>query len=167
MAANPQITAHLLRNGTKPITPAQRGLLEIGPTEPVVYRRVDLKCGSHILSQADNWYVPGRLTPAMNSALQTTDIPFGRAVAPLHISRRTIAVTFLWRPLPQGWEMEPPFAGHPSHRLVVPEALFEHRALVFAGDGKPIAAVDETYRSDVLDFGTTSRSPRIPPKNTR
>ena len=156
MAKDPRISARLLRGIAKPITPAQRRQLDIGPNEPVVYRRVDLTCGSHVLSQADNWYVPSRLTPAMNAALQTTDIPFGRVVRPLHIRRRTISVKILWKPLPQDWEMAPPRSNHLSdHRaqtLVIPPLLLEHHALVYAADGKPISEVDETYRSDILDF---------------
>ena len=35
----------------------------IGPDEPVAYRHVRLRCGDHVLSEADNWYVPSRLTP--------------------------------------------------------------------------------------------------------
>jgi len=45
----------------------------------VKYRRVQPSCGDHILSEADNWYVPRRLTPEMNRLLETTDVPFGRA----------------------------------------------------------------------------------------
>ncbi|MHB8884062.1 MAG: hypothetical protein ACYC5H_03050 [Methylovirgula sp.] len=151
MAKNPKIFAHIQRIA-KPITPAQRRLLEIGPNEPVIYRRVDLTCGTHVLSQADNWYVPSRLTPAMNTMLQTTTSPFGRVVRPLHIRRRTISVKILWRPLPNDWEMAPPQGDHPSQSLVIPPLLFEHRALVYAADGKPISEVDETYRSDLLAF---------------
>jgi hypothetical protein len=36
--------------------------------------------GNYILSEADNWYVPSRLTPEMNQALETTKFAFGRAV---------------------------------------------------------------------------------------
>ncbi|QXX75855.1 hypothetical protein [Methylovirgula sp. HY1] len=151
MAKDPKIFAHLQRIA-KPITPEQRRQLEIGPNEPVIYRRVDLTCGTHVLSQADNWYVPSRLTPEMNAALTETKAPFGRVVRPLHIRRRTMAVKILWRPLPNNWEMAPPQGDHPRHPLVIPALLFEHRALVYAADGKPISEVDETYRSDILDF---------------
>ncbi len=114
MAADPKIVAHLERGIAKPISPAQRQDLDIGPDEPVVYRRVELACGSHVLSQADNWYVPSRLTPAMNAALLSSDIPFGRVVRPLHPRRQTIAVRIFWHPLSQGWEMRPPPPAHPD-----------------------------------------------------
>lgn len=152
MAENPRISAHLLRGIAKPITAEQRRRLGIGPNEPVIYRRVDLTCGAHILSQADNWYVPSRLTPAMNAELQTTDTPFGRVVRPLHIRRRTISAKILWQPLPQGWEMAPPQPDHRKQALVIPPLLFAHRALVYGAGGKPLSEVEETYRSDILDF---------------
>ncbi len=40
-----------------------------------------------MLSEADNWYVPVRLTPEMNQALDTSDIAFGRAVQALQFRR--------------------------------------------------------------------------------
>lgn len=152
MAKHPKISVHLRRGIVKPITAEQHRQLDIGPNEPIIYRRVDLTCGTHILSQADNWYVPSRLTPAMNAALQATDTPFGRVVGPLHPHRRTLSVKILWHPLPQDWDMAPPQADHRKHALAIPPLLFEHRALVYAADGKPISEVDETYRSDILDF---------------
>ena len=47
-------------------------------------------CGSVVLSEADNWYVPSRLTPEMNRLLDTTDAPFGRVVQAVHFRRRTL-----------------------------------------------------------------------------
>jgi chorismate-pyruvate lyase len=152
MAADARLHAHLLRDVQKPLSAAERQRLEIGRDEPVIYRRVALACGDHILSRADNWYVPGRLTPAMDKALTTTDIPFGRAIEDLHPRRQTFAVIILWHPLSQGWEMAPSSAGHPHASLAIPPLLFEHRAIISAGDGKPISEVDESYTSDILDF---------------
>src|SRR5271157_592394 len=82
-----------------------RATLDVKPDEPLGYRRVRLKCGDHVLSEADNWYVPARLTPEMNHVLETTDTPFGKAVADLHFRRHTLAAELLWSPLPKGWEM--------------------------------------------------------------
>jgi len=152
MASKPKITARLERDVQKPLTPAQRQDLDIGPMEPVVYRRVELACGEHILSQADNWYVPSRLTAAMNQALLSSDTPFGWIVRPLHPRRQTIAVISLWHPLAAGWEMQPPPASDPAHPLAIPPVLFEHRAIVYGQDGRPISEVDESYRAELLDF---------------
>jgi chorismate-pyruvate lyase len=151
MAADAVLHARLRRDIQKPITAEQRKRLNIGANEPVIYRRVDLVCGDHVLSQADNWYVPSRLQPAMEKALETSDIPFGRAILPLHPRRQTIGVDLLWRPLPDGWEVEPP-ADHSSASLAIPPVLFEHHAIVFAADGQPVSEVDEHYTSAILDF---------------
>ncbi len=152
MAADPTLHAHLLRDVQKPIPAAERQRLEIGPNEPVIYRRVELACGDHILSRADNWYVPDRLTPAMDRALMTSDVPFGRAVRNLHPWRATFAVVTLWHPLPKRWKVASRPADRPDADLAIPPLLFEHRAVVYASDGKPISEVDESYTSDILDF---------------
>jgi chorismate-pyruvate lyase len=152
MATEAVLHARLRRDIQKPITPEQRGRLNIGPNEPVVYRRVDLVCGDHVLSQADNWYVPRRLQPAIEKALETSDIPFGRAIQTLHPRRQTIGVDLLWRPLPYGWEMVPAPTDRPGVDLSVPPVLFEHHAIVYAADGQPLSEVDEHYTSAILDF---------------
>jgi chorismate-pyruvate lyase len=151
MAPEAVLHARLRRDVQKPITAEQRARLNIGPNEPVVYRRVDLTCGDHVLSQADNWYVPARLQPAMEKALETSDIPFGRAIQNLHPRRQTIGVDLIWRPLPDGWEMAPA-TDHHDGDLSMPPVLFEHHAIVFSSDGKPISEVDEHYTSAILDF---------------
>jgi hypothetical protein len=154
MSAEPKIAAQREKDAAKPVSAAQRQELAIGPDEPVVYRHVNLACGDHILSEADNWYVPSRLTPEMNAALTSSDIPFGRVVRPLNPRRQTIAVTILWQPLPRGWEIKPQPPGTADQHLIIPPLLFEHRAVVYRADGKPIADVDESYRADILDFSS-------------
>ena len=72
---------------------AVRKILAVGANEPVTHRNVRLNCGGTTLSIAYNWYVPGRLTPAMNRALETTTTPFGTVVAPLGFTRHTLART--------------------------------------------------------------------------
>jgi hypothetical protein len=83
-----------------------RDLPAITADEPVRYRRVQLFCGDKLLSEADNWHVPVRLTPEMNRLLDQTDTPFGRAVKDLEFQRLTLTATVPWRPLPEGWELE-------------------------------------------------------------
>jgi chorismate-pyruvate lyase len=70
--------------------PDIRRLLKVTAGEPVRYRRVRLSCGSQVLSDADNWYVPARLTAEMNATLDSTDTPFGTVVKPLDFRRRTL-----------------------------------------------------------------------------
>jgi len=127
--------------------------LEVATAAEVRYRHVKLRCGNRVLSEADNWYVPARLTPEMNRVLDTTDAPFGRVVAPLAPYRQTLSVTLLWLPLPAGWEQgaapPPAAAGQP---LEIPGALFEHRAILYTKDHRPFSEVVEVYQRDVLAF---------------
>jgi hypothetical protein len=149
----PKIVARLQPDATKPISAAQRRDLNIGPDEPVIYRRVDLACGTHVLSQADNWYVPSRLTPAMNAALTSSNTPFGLVIRPLHPQRHTLGVTFFWHPLPQDWELHaPPMDKANAGALDVPPFLFQHRAIVSDAEDRPVSEVVETYTRANLDF---------------
>ena len=125
--------------------------------ELVRYRRVRLMCGSLVLSEADNWYVPSRLTPEMNRLLDTTDAPFGRVVQALHFQRRTLSSTLLWHPLPQGWEMDATAARDASGELNIPHTLLEHRAVLSLPDGTPFSEVVETYTDQVLGFRFQTR----------
>jgi chorismate-pyruvate lyase len=152
LSSETKIRAQLIRGVDKPLTAEQRQRLEIDEHEPVKFRHVELKCGERTLSEADNWYVPSRLTAEMNAVLDTTDTPFGRAVAALKPFRRTFAVDILWKPLADGWETRAPPADHPQQSLPIPPQLFRHRALVITPDLKPISEVAETYTSENLAF---------------
>jgi hypothetical protein len=143
--------ARLDRGVDKPASAEQRRRLQVGDAEPVRYRHVRLTCGDHILSEADNWYVPGRLSPEMNRLLETTDTPFGKAVAGLKPYRQTFAVETLWSPLPEGWELRPAPASSPG-ALDIPDRLFEHRALLYTEDHLPFSEVDEVYQGELLAF---------------
>lgn len=146
-------------SGQVPLTEAQRHELEItDAAEPVVYRRVQLVCGDQVLSEADNWYLPNRLTPEINATLTGTDTPFGRAIRPLGPSRRTLSSTVLWQALPEGWERMPAdrlagwAAAAPAPAYDASAPLFENRALVLRQDGKPISEVRETYKMPLIAF---------------
>ena len=136
----------------KPVSPEQRRELAVTPTEPVRYRRVRLLCGTVELSEADNWYVPGRLTAEMNKQLDGSDMPFGKVVQALHFQRHTLSSTLLWVPLPEGWEMNPLPPGEASAVLAIPPELLQHRALLTLPDGTPFSEVVETYMAGVLAF---------------
>ena len=145
------IVADRLPRGTVTPTAEQRAHLEVVAADEVKYRHVRLRCGARVLSEADNWYVPARLTPEMNRVLETTDTPFGRVVAPLEPYRRTFAVSLLWSPLPAGWERGATARPAPSGRaLEMPAALFEHRAILYAKDHRPFSEVAEVYQREVL-----------------
>ena len=150
LAAPARITAERVRDAAKSPTEDQRQRLRLAPTDEVRYRRVRLLCGAVVLSEADNWYVPARLTPEMNKLLDTTDTPFGRAVQPLHFQRHTISSELLWQLLPEGWEMKPASEIPDAHELCFPAQVLRHRALLTLPDGTPFSEVVETYTSNVL-----------------
>ena len=80
LASPARIVAERVHGAEQAPTAEQRQLLGVSATELVRFRKVRLRCGDHVLSEADNWYVPTRLTPEMNRVLDTTDTAFGRAV---------------------------------------------------------------------------------------
>jgi hypothetical protein len=146
--ANPSATAVLqtwcdahARPGTRivarqvqpaPVPPPAdaRQALALKPGEAVRYRRVQLMCGGLVLSNADNWYLPGKLTDAMNDTLEHTETPFGRAVAALHFSRRNLETVYL-----------PPGSSD----------VLRHSAVLLTGKGQPFSFVVETYTGQILE----------------
>jgi chorismate-pyruvate lyase len=154
LAPEPRIVAEVVAGEPRAPDAEQRRRLGADAREAVRYRRVRLRCGDHVLSEAENWYLPGRLTPEMNQALETSDTPFGRVVAPLEPYRRTFAARLLWSPLPEGWERSSHVADpcRSAGPLAIPGALFEHRALVLGRDNRPIAEVHEVYQGALLAF---------------
>jgi hypothetical protein len=154
LADPPRVVIRLVPAEPKPPGEDQLHRLNVGDPAELNYRRVELRCGRHILSEADNWYVPARLTAEMNHALETTDTPFGKIVQPLKPYRRTFAARLLWSPLPAGWERADGASPAPIDDLppVFPPALFEHRAVLYTAAGQPFSEVDEVYRRDLLAF---------------
>jgi hypothetical protein len=147
-----RIVAERVSDAVKPASAEVRAALDVKPDEPLGYRRVRLKCGDRVLSEADNWYVPSRLTPEMNHVLEATDTPFGKVVAALHFRRHTLSADLLWRPLPNGWEMGAAAAPEEAGVLAIPDHVLEHRAVLSTPDGEPFSEVVETYTGGVLAF---------------
>jgi len=152
MAEPAKVSAQRVTGEDKPLPDDLRTQLAIGPNEPVRYRRVLLRCGSHVLSEADNWYVPSRLTAAMNEQLDHTDTPFGRVVLPLHFRRQTLDAKLLWSPLPADWELGDKALPAGEGTLSIPHQLLQHRAVLYAADNRPFSTVIETYTEQVLAF---------------
>lgn len=142
LAADPRLIAVRVPGPEKPLKPDQRARLAVPADEPIRYRRVRLTCGGHVLSEADNWYVPGRLTPEMNAALETSLTPFGRVVHPLNPVRRNLAMAIFWKP---GQARLP----GPDDRLFSVEA-------VLSTNGVPFCEVAETYTGAVLARGAAT-----------
>jgi hypothetical protein len=105
-----------------------RALLKVDTTERVRHRHVRLTCGGHLLSEADNWYVPARLTAEMNRALDSSDTPFGTVVRPLDFHRQTVATS------------------QPSGGA----AVLQVKAVLLTPDQTPISLVVENYSRDLL-----------------
>lgn len=155
LAETPAIAARVVRAVDQPPSAAQRQRLQVGDRDEVKYRRVQLLCGGRLLSEAENWYVPGRLPAEANRLLDTTDAPFGTVVRSLEPYRRTFDVTLLWRPLPVDWAIRSP-AGSTGGVLAIPDALIEHRAVLYTREHVPFSEVHEVYQRQVL--------PRFPPR---
>ncbi len=127
LAERPVVHAQVDGTGDVPAAPA--ALLRdlgVGSAAELRYRRVRLMCGPHVLSEAENWYVPARLSAEMNAALAQGDVPFGRVILPLAPVRRNLSAEIL----PDG---------------AVTGRVLRHRALVLDGEGRPLAQVIETY----------------------
>lgn len=152
LATPATVTAARVTNVAKRPSPEQRQDLRVGATEPIGYRHVKLTCGPVLLSEAENWYVPSRLTPDMNRILDTTDTPFGKVVLPLKFQRHTLNSTLLWSALPEHWEMNAiPIHPH-ADALQIPDSLLQHTAILTLSDGTPISEVIETYKNGLLRF---------------
>lgn len=111
-----------------------RAALQVSADAPLRYRRVQLVCGQRVLSEADNWYVPGLLTAAMNGVLDGSDEPFGRVVGPLGFQRQTLRDETFWP------------ARHEGGRSTV----LEVRALLRDRAGTPFSYVIESYQQQAL-----------------
>lgn len=123
----PPLLAQRIKETEKPPAPAVLAALIVRPGEPVGYRRVKLACGTVILSEADNWYVPARLTREMNRQLDNTDAPFGFVARPLHFTRRTLG----------------------SRRAPDADHFLEVTAVLVSGRGAPFSYVIEDYRREL------------------
>jgi hypothetical protein len=127
LAANPAMRAvTVVGKSATPPADLRRQLAIPGDTA-FAYRHVRLSCGGKVLSEAHNWYVPERLTAAMNTALAETDTPFGRIAAPLGFRRERIA-------------------GERGQTDFCPTGtILAHKALLRLPDGRPLSLVIECY----------------------
>lgn len=152
LAQEARVVARRVKGPDKPLPPGAREQLGIGADDEVRYRQVQLVCGNLVLSEADNWYVPARLSADMNHELDSTDVPFGKVVRSLHFRRETLSAQLLWQPMPAGWEDHPLSAE--VHRsalpLDIPAHVLQHRAVLLTPDNQPISLVVESYTSNVL-----------------
>ena len=109
-----------------------RAMLGLSSDQPLGFRLVRLRCGDLILSEARNWYAAGRLSAAMNHALDHSAVPFGEVAAPLGFRRERLDTQ----------------AG--TARPCPPGTIVAHRALLRLPDGQPLAYLEECYASGIL-----------------
>jgi chorismate-pyruvate lyase len=121
------ITAIRADSRAKALPRSIKARLGISDNQQVRYRHVRLMCGPTLYSDADNWYVPSRLTPAMNYALDTSETPFGKVIAPLN-ARRSIIRTRTRRHSP----------------------FLRVTAVLTSESGAPLSGVVERYQAAVL-----------------
>lgn len=127
IASPAKITARTL-HAPREATPAGLSVrLALGPGETPALRNVKLSCGPDVLSVAWNWYVPARLTPQMNEALRSTNVPFGKVVADLNFRRRPLAT------------VAGPAENCPR------DTISTHQAMLVLPDGRPLAYLVECY----------------------
>lgn len=152
MATPPVITVQRVSGVDKAPSGAQLQRLRVADASALRYRRVRLQCGTHVLSEADNWYVPARLTPEMNRLLDTSDVPFGKVVRELAPYRRTLEARLLWSPLPERWELRGRSAIDAREPLRIPKELLVHTAILYTSDHQPFSEVVETYQGELFAF---------------
>lgn len=150
LAEPARIVAQRVRGAAKALPDDLRARLSIDASEPIAYRHVQLVCGDRVLSDADNWYVPARLTSAMNEQLENSDEPFGKVVKPLGFRRQTLSAELLWSPLPAHWEMNT--APPDREPLRIPRFVLRHQAVLYSSAQQPFSAVVENYTSALFDF---------------
>jgi uncharacterized protein YjiS (DUF1127 family) len=121
--------------------------------ERIAYRCVRLVRGLVVLSEADNWFIPERLPPEVRRALETTDMPFGAAVARLRPSRRTYFVRFPELSIAS----EAGSDGGPAG-LSPSMPILEHKAVVLDQNRQPLSVVCERYCAGLLS-GAETRFP--------
>ena len=158
MADIPKIIAIRDTSLNKEVSPEIRKMLQATTSDPIVYRRVKLYCGKHVLSEADNWYLPTRLTPEMNNLLADTDTPFGVVVRELNFHRQTEKVDLLWQPLPKNWEQKKRMLTNKKSPLAIPDWVLQHQAILFSDKNVPFSYVIETYTKEVFAFPITDFS---------
>lgn len=132
IAASPDIRALKDAGQDLAASAETRAALRVGPEERLGYRHVRLTCGGKVLSVAHNWYVPARLTPEMNAALDGSDAPFGKVVAPLGYAREE-------RPAHRGGDSACPA-----------DTVLTKGAVLRLPDGLPISLVIECYTREIL-----------------
>jgi hypothetical protein len=125
--ADPAVIRAVREQAPTPDLPGIRKALQVSASERLGYRRVLLICGTHILSEASNWYVPSRLTPVQNYQLDNTDTSFGTVVKTLDFHRQQLS----------------------SKPVNEPGVVLRVIALLKTPDERPFSFVSENYTNEL------------------
>lgn len=139
----------ICRHRCHPTATARDVIAELNPLprESIAYRSVQLVRGGLPLVDAENWFIPHRLTPGMREALEATDVPFGELIAPLRPMRRTLAMQT--RDFSAGIPLDHLLERQRAERQY-PGAIIRIDAVVISGSGLPLAYVRENFRPELI-----------------
>lgn len=137
----PLRSEHATGSGT--LAPSSRAIdaLKLGTDEATHHRGIVLMRGDVGLLEADNWYVPGRLPAEVNTALETSDIPFGAALP--HEGQTRVTLYCDTDPLPDAE------AATSESVATYGAPILTVRAIVVLGD-TPVAFVEERLRPQLI-----------------
>jgi len=133
-----RLAARKLQSQECPATADQRARLAVTEPKALHHRRVCLVAAGRVLSVADNWYVPARLSSDMLARFIHGVTPFGAAIVELGPRRKTLSVERIAH-LEELVEGERP-----------PAWLLKVRALVIDRHDRPLCEVSETYSRNIL-----------------
>jgi len=105
--------------------------------DKTTFRKVRLATAGIAVVDALNWFFPNNLSSDIREQLETSAIPFGRAIRHLNPKRRS----FLVRRCTPAQLVD-------AAQSIDPTAVaFEHRAVVYRDDDVPLAVVHEHFRA--------------------
>ncbi|HEY0331916.1 MAG TPA: hypothetical protein VGC77_22805 [Rhodopseudomonas sp.] len=129
------------------------GPLQVSAGEPLRCRRVLLKWGEQVVSEAENWYFPRRLPVAMQAALTHGNQPFGVVVSALLPRRTTIAMHTGDDIQRGGKAIEGCLAELEKAAVFSPPGAFVlHVTAVMEASGVVLAELREHYRRELMAF---------------
>lgn len=140
MRAQVDVVAHVRADQAADLPAGLAQRLKLTDAGSIAYRRVWLSCEGRVLSVAENWFVPERLTSVMRQQLAAGKIPFGNVIKPFTPVRRTLSSRKLWSPSDE--------QAAACSRL--PTTLLHHHAIVSDRLGLPICEVSEIYTRNIL-----------------
>lgn len=135
-------------SGQKPLPPLGVEILKPKPDETVRHRAITLMRGTVPLLDADNWYLPERLPLRARVLLDTTDTPFGAALAGTLQNRETFSAL-----LPP--HIMARFNGRDRIRQTIMAAAEDVPVLTIRGivtvDTVPVSFVEERLRPELAE----------------